>query len=644
VSGARTFPGAVCFAVAAALSWACGEGAAPTGERELAGREKEHPDWSSPDEDGPSARATVQIDSRGVERSDGVWLFPADVSAATRLPPQTARTIAAEIDVARLGDDIAFASGGPENLRVRTTLEQILIHGDSVPAGLRARVSRYLLAFYVHHGGVPAIDVAGRGATGRLRADFIPGELASAVEIAAQDGAAFDIPKAPGLLGADRLQELEALLASIRPVVFGRPALADADGGVAAPAAEGGRSEGVTALIEKVRREAADRGLPMPPGGGRDTLFVFDTKETLCFVGLAAPEDGGAFRGLVGVPDPEAQKQLDAVLARAPSLDKIVRAVGGAKSVSEAAAPRSKVRAMVALYASGELGPLFEDGSPWRAIDGPVVRVGEQLWLLTNAAAAFDAGFGDALAARFSRDTATAHLRTSWRARTRLAVDALREAAGRGTDGTETRTPQWIENHLGRYAALMAAVRADLSALYLALEPSVRETGLVGGEEGARALLEDYVGWTFESYGFGAPPPDLQAEAEARRVVLRNLVDKGAVAVEGGDGAPFTCRVRDQAAVRTALAALLGEVRRIRFVGDAKAAALLADTLRAAEARWQRDAEARYRALERPRGVGFTFAPLFGEIGAGGAIERLEVGAEKGLVSGRIALLKRSQP
>lgn len=632
------------LAAAALAACACGDGGGAARAGDPPGGEREHPDWSSPEDERGAPEGRAAIDGRGVERADGVWLFPAASSALAGLPPGTARIVAAQVEVARLGDDVAFAERGPESLRAKTTLERILLHGDGLPAGMRAALERYLLGLYVHHGSAPAGACGARtNAAGLLRPDFIPGELAAAAELAARKGATFDVPRSPETLGADRLQELEALMTAIRPVIFGRfvprrgEGAVDAGTGVAdapppeAPRVGAGRTGPVRALEASVRGLASARGLA-PSREANDGRILSPGKGTLSMAGFAGPEEGGGFYALVGVPDAGGQKPLDAALERAAALDRIVRAVGGGKSVTEAAAPRAKVRAVEVLYASGALGPLFVDGSLWRMIDGPSVRAGAkgagELWILTNAAASFDASFGAELVRAMSRDPAVAELRLGWRARTRLATNALREAAGRGTDGTETRPAEWISSHLGRFAPLLAAMRADLAALYLALDPAALDARIVEGEEGARALYEDYVGWAFESYGFGAPPPDLAPAAEARRAILRNLAAAGAVEVRGGDGEPWTYAVADPAAFRAAVASLLAEVRRIRFVGDAKAAAALAESFLAGEARWRREIEARYRGLDRPGCVGFSFAPEAG----------------KGLVAARIAALPGGAP
>jgi hypothetical protein len=208
----------------------------------------------------------------------------------------------------------------------------------------------------------------------------------------------------------------------------------------------------------------------------------------------------------------------------------------------------------------------------------------------------------------------------------------------------ETRPAGWPADHLGASAPVLAAMRADLAALHLAFEPAVAESGLVASEECARALYEDYVGWSFESYGFGAPPADLAAAAAARRAIVRNLVARGAVEVKGGKGEPLVWRIADFGAARTAVAQLLAEVRRIRFVGDAAAAAALIDTMRGSEAGWQREIEARYRKLDRPRAVGFSYPFLRPIPGPDGAPARLEIGSEQGLVAARLAALGAEPP
>lgn len=575
--------------LAASLAAACGEAAAPQ-----LPFEREQPNWAVVDEEiAPRVEENVK-DADGVERLGGVWLIPVDVSFATALEAPVARAVAAELEAARAADDALFERLGPENLRIRRTVEEILRHGDALSGATRGRLERYLLALRVHHGTAPRAEGARTNAAGLLRPEFIPGELASAAELAARSGAAFDVPRSPSLLGADRVQEIEALMAAIRPAIFGRPDASEADAGA-------GAAEIATAPHEKI---------PALPK-------VEEAPGTCFLLGLGPAERGGEPRGLVGVPAKEEQRLLDAVSAKAAALDKIVRAQGGGKSVTEAAAKGRRTRAVRDIFAAGALGPLHGRGELWRMIDGPLVEVDAggrgEVWLLTGAAAAFDGAVGRRIAGLYSRDEATARLRLEWRARTRLALLALREAAGRGTDGTETRPPGWIATHLGAHAELLAAMRADLAALYLALDPAAREIGIVASEECARALYEDYVGWAFESYGFGAPPQDLAAAAAARRAIARNLLAKGAIEVTGGDGKPgewLRYGVTDLAAARRAVGELLAEVRRIRYVGDAVAAAAMIDTMRGSEARWQRDVEARYRTLDRPRAVGFLYPPL----------------------------------
>jgi hypothetical protein len=622
------------LALVAALAAACGDASDPARSGG-----KERPASSVDDDEGALAAEVPTVDAAGIERVGGVWLLPVDASFTADLEAPVARALAAEIDAARLGDDVLYARLGPENLRVKRTLERILEHGRELSATSRGKLERYLLGFYVHHGAVPRAAGARTNAAGLLRPEFIPGELASAAELAVQGGAALDIPKGPGLLAADRVQEIEALMKAIRPAIFGRsPAgrrsgAADAgpDEATAEPAREGPSPEELAAFAAVVERLRAD-GLSRPGAELGDAQIAAPAPGTIFLLGFEPAAQGGEIRGLVGAPDPAAQAILDAVAARAAALDKIVRRQGGAKSVTEAAARGRVTRAVRDLYASGALGPLVGRGELWHLVDGPVVEVDAggrgEAWLLTGAAAAFDAAFGRTLVEAFSRDPATASLRISFRSRSRLALLALREAAGRGTDGTETRTKEWSAAHLGAKAPVLAAMRADLAALHLAFDPAAQETGVVEGEEGARALYEDYVGWAFESYGFGAPPAGLEAAAEARWAITRYLVDQGAVEVAEAEGGGLRYGVRDFGAARAAVARLLAEVRRIRFVGDAVAAAALLDTRSGSEARWRRDVEARFRALDRPRAVGFSYPRLGAADGA------------KGYVSARLAASK----
>ncbi len=117
---------------------------------------------------------------------------------------------------ARVVDDYSYAAKGDDVVLLRGMLSGIQRARKNIRSQLRAKLSPYTAAFWVSHGPEDAWSEQ------RIKASFIPGELAAAAHTAMEKGYPLGAGSSDmGDLGSNRLEQLEAMLARVRPLVFG---------------------------------------------------------------------------------------------------------------------------------------------------------------------------------------------------------------------------------------------------------------------------------------------------------------------------------------------------------------------------------------------------------------------------------------
>lgn len=113
-------------------------------------------------------------------------------------------------------DDWSYAVQGEDVVLLRGMLAGIQKAGKHIPVQLREKLDPYTAAFWVSHGPVDAWTKQ------QIRASFIPGELAAAAQIAMEKGYPLGVGHNDmGDLASNRLEQLEAMLEEVRPLIFG---------------------------------------------------------------------------------------------------------------------------------------------------------------------------------------------------------------------------------------------------------------------------------------------------------------------------------------------------------------------------------------------------------------------------------------
>jgi len=617
---------------------------------------------------GDRADAAMQVDEQrsaevpgtpaGVERHGDLWLVRVEAPVDEKLDARAREVALLHSRAAQAADGILFRQIGDGLPLVRRMLAGVLSAGDRVPQGIREKLEAYAARFFANHGTLDART--GRKFIPRI----IPGQLAAAAQIALESGADIGLEDLPGRdLGASPLQELEALMLHVRPRVFDRgyaPAREQADGGAPPDAdppaaaelkqviaalrgalehqqgAERARAERVIAALESGDEEAAAR-VPLSSGGTGGVRTVIG----------GVPSDGdprgvkSAFAALVMIEDSATAGTLAALRQQAPALDRAVAEAIGVPKTAGRVEP-ARVLAVEAVAATGWYGPILPNAR--RAVGEPTLRAPG--WdgpiLLTNVAAAADRVLGERAARAFGADDAVAARQARWRSAARLAFLALRETAGRGTDGTEKRPREFLDNRLGASRRAIDEARADLTALYLAFSEEVRALGLVPEQDCARAMYDWYVSRALTQLVLVDPGAQLERpETQAVQIVVRNLIARGVVAQQR-EGERVRLLVPDHAKMRDAIGQLLAEVRGIRNGGQTARAAELVEGLgRTPPPGWAESARSAWAEAGLPWTMGFVY-PRLEERGQGAAAPAgVQAEASETFVDAQISAITR---
>jgi len=563
---------------------------------------------AEPSADGSFDGQTEPSAPDGVEIvHGGWWVVPVEVDGIGALSREVRDDLLSRVRAARAADGILRDQLGPEHRRIVGMLDLLHEHGRDVPARILGKVETYRRRFLISHGNRDPL-------TGEVfRPRFIPGELAAAAQSAVRAGARLDTEGLGGIdLGATKIEELEALLAVVRPWIFGdrrRAEAAGPDSGLASPAAD-------PDLTSALRDLYAGRG---GDGSSGEGLLGIRYRRSQAGIGVAAGLLGGLdprgckdpFGAMVFLDAPDAQEVLDAARRAAARLERSLPSAGS-EAPAGRAGPR-EVRAVVAVLSTGALGPVLPAGTSILG-DGPMIETNDGRIALfpVNLALAADRYVGVRAVRGMSADAEVAERRERWRRSARLARIALEAALAGGTDGTEGRPKGWTENRLGDLEPVVSALRRELAALYVAPSPLAEEIGVVPGEECARAIYDDFVCRAIEQRaGLGDRRLRESPSARAVDIAISTLVDGGAVEERPVEGGGRLLAVADFGLMRDLAGRLLAEVRRIRYHGDRAAAEALCAPLPEGRWRvWRRAAMDRWRAADLPRGLAFSYPDI----------------------------------
>jgi hypothetical protein len=152
-----------------------------------------------------------------IEKVGPIDIVPVEVREFKKLSLSAKKRIYHHTLAALEGDAVYYHQLGPMNIVIKRVLDGIEEAGTKVPVQLRRKIEPYSKLFMIHHGNYDS-------ATGeKILPIFIPGELAAATQIAINAGIDLGLDDFRGAeLGANKLEQLEAFLAAIRPWIFDR--------------------------------------------------------------------------------------------------------------------------------------------------------------------------------------------------------------------------------------------------------------------------------------------------------------------------------------------------------------------------------------------------------------------------------------
>ena len=538
-----------------------------------------------------------------------------------------------------ISNDLSYDLEPPLVRRVKRLLDAITLENNTISRSLKDKIVPYAELFYLNHG------VYNLWSGQKTMPTFIPGELAAATHSAVQKGIDvglddFDTAE----LGANRLEQLEAFLDSMRSYIFDpdfhETAQPQRKGGTLPTTSANLVAEQLKAAVpyaSNSEKEHLERMAIALVDGSENQLNMalqswaqleLEDEIVLGYWGDAGDNNGRTFGALVAIRDEDRNALVHKVAQKVSHYEKKLPINSMFKR-----APKTITIPAVGAYqialAAGIRAPLIK-----RALLLPAEEIapdGKQRFLyLTNLVEADEKFLGTKAIREFSIDEETAFRREKWRRTGIFAFDLLKYVIGHQMGRRLVKSEEDEQKLKGPLAATMEELRTDLVALYVVYEPMSRKIGLVPEEECARAIYDEYVSQMLEQSvlsreGEGVNEPGVLA----RRVLVRHAIERNAVEIVRQDGRYFA-RVNDHLAMRKAVAKLLGEVQRIVSVGDILSAQRLIDRKGSPLPElWQEDVRSRWHKLNLPMGGAYVFPELQADRDKKGEIQNIRFSLKK---------------
>ena len=168
-------------------------------------------------EDRSTVEDGTEEPSSPYEIEDDIALLKVELNGFENLPLQTKKVAFHHYVAALAGDEIFYRQLGKRHLTIKRVLEGIFAARGNVSEPLRKKIEPYMKRFWINHGNHDSW-------TGRKIVPlFIPGELAAAAQAALHMGIDLGAEEIDVVdLGANRIQQLEALLSSFERWMFDR--------------------------------------------------------------------------------------------------------------------------------------------------------------------------------------------------------------------------------------------------------------------------------------------------------------------------------------------------------------------------------------------------------------------------------------
>lgn len=207
-------------------------------------------------------------------------------------------------------------------------------------------------------------------------------------------------------------------------------------------------------------------------------------------------------------------------------------------------------------------------------------KYGTKNFLFTSSTRALNNATGDALAKEFSASPEIAERSAKYGNEAGDLMTALHEVIGHGSGKLSERLKGGAEPYLKGYFSTLEEGRADLSALWNAWDPKLKELGLVSNQEEVAKAMYDSAAMVALTQLRRIPKGDTIEEDHQRdRQLIVNYIRAkvpGAIEQFDRDGKTYV-RVEDYAKMRKGVGMLLAELMRIKAEGDYDAIKALVD-------------------------------------------------------------------
>lgn len=207
-------------------------------------------------------------------------------------------------------------------------------------------------------------------------------------------------------------------------------------------------------------------------------------------------------------------------------------------------------------------------------------KYGTKNFLFTSSTRALNNATGDVMAKEFSASQEIAERSVKYGSEAGDLMTALHEVIGHGSGRLSERLKGGAEPYLKGYFSALEEGRADLSALWNAWDPKLKELGLVSNQEEVAKAMYDSAAMVALTQLRRIPKGDsIEEDHQRDRQLIVNYIRArvpGAIEQFDRDGKTYI-RVQDYAKMRQGVGMLLAELMRIKGEGDFDAIKALVD-------------------------------------------------------------------
>ena len=257
-------------------------------------------------------------------------------------------------------------------------------------------------------------------------------------------------------------------------------------------------------------------------------------------------------------------------------------------------------------------------------------KYGTKNFLFTSSTRALNNATGQTIAREFGASNEVIERSAKYGNESGDLMTALHEVIGHGSGKLSERLKGGAEPYLKGYFSTLEEGRADLSALWNAWDPKLKELGLVSDQDEVAKAMYDSAAVAPLTQLRRIPKGDTIEEDHQRdrQMIVNYIRAKVPGAIEQFDrGGKTYIEVKDYAKMRQGVGMLLTELMRIKAEGDYNAIKALVDEYGVHFDPALRDqVVARYKNLDIPTYWAGVNAELTAKMGKDGKIEAVEIG------------------